>query len=283
MKKLLYPVLLGLVLTACEAKRETASEVSVAESAAPAPASPTSEPAAELAAPAAAPTPVSQPDARAVIYHGELNMAVDDFEQASAGIHRLLQQHRVLLSTAHETRADGQHRQEMTLKIPPAEFVPFVAALSQLGHVENKDLASADVTADVLEAATTASTKQAAATAAQTQLARATTPADISRLEEQTRQLRQEQETAQARLRQLGAESTWATLTLRYFQVLPTPTPASPMPDFLPRFLTSFYWGWSLVLGLLVVLANVWPLLVLGAAGWWGWRRWKQQAPTPLD
>lgn len=276
MKKLLYPVLLGLALTACEAKRETVLEAPATESAAP---TPTAEP----AAPAAAPDALAQPDARAVIYHGELNMAVDDFEQASAGIHRLLQQHHVLLSKAHETRADGQHRQEMTLKIRPAEFVSFVAALSQLGHVENKDLASADVTDDVLEAATAFSTKQTAASQAQAQLAHATTPAEISRLEEQARLLRQEQETAQARLRQLGAESNWASLTLTYFQVLPTPTPASPMPDFLPRFLTSFYWGWSLVLGLLVVLANVWPLLVLAGAGWWGWRRWKQQAPTPLD
>lgn len=273
MKKLLYPALLGLVLCACEAKRETTTvEAPVAEattvSTAPEPTT--------ANAVALTPPPAS---ARTVVYHGEMSMAVDDFEQASAGIQRLLQQHQVLLNTAHETRADGQHRQDMTLKIRPDEFVPFVAALSQLGHVDNKDLSSADITDEALEAAVTFGSKQAAATQAQAQLARASTPADISRLEEQTRLLRQEQETAQARLQQLGAESRWATLTLHYYQTLPA---ASPLPEFAPRFLTSFYWGWSLLLGLLVVLTYLWPLLALGAAGWWGWRRWKaKHAATP--
>jgi hypothetical protein len=52
------------------------------------------------------------------------------------------------------------------------------------------------------------------------------------------------------------------------------------MADFLPRFLTAFYRGWSVVLGLVVVLTNLWPLLLLGAAVVWGVRRWRLHHPA---
>jgi lipopolysaccharide biosynthesis regulator YciM len=98
--------------------------------------------------------PVATP-ARNIIYQGELDLAVTDFNQATTRINSLLAQNDAYLSTAHETRADGQHRQEMTIKVPPSKFVDLVTALSQLGHVENKDVASSDVTADVLQTAKT--------------------------------------------------------------------------------------------------------------------------------
>ena len=43
----------------------------------------------------------------------------------------------------------------MTLQIPPRQFVALVSALGKLGHIENKDISSADITADVLATALT--------------------------------------------------------------------------------------------------------------------------------
>jgi hypothetical protein len=277
MKYLIYPALLGLALTSCSQSRQEAVT-------APAPTTEllvTSAPLTPPATPESVPfAPKPQPD-RAIIYHGELDLAVDDFDQASTSIDQLLQQHHSYLNTARETRANGQHRQEMTLKVPPAEFLPLVAALGKLGRIDNKDVASSDVTADVLEATNTLSAQQSATTKAQAQLTHAANPAEANRLTEEVRQLQQEQAAAQAKLRQLGAASAWATLTLRYFQDLPTPAPPAPTADFIPRFLTSFYWGWSLVLGVIVVFTNVWPLLLLSAAGWWAVRRWHRQQVMP--
>jgi len=206
---------------------------------------------------------------------------VDNFEQASASINRLLVQHGSYLSTAHEERANGQQRQEMTIKVPPTEFAALVAALGRLGHIENKDIASTDVTADLLQAATNLDAKQVAV-AKQQQLASAANPAEARRLEEQTRQLRLDLAADQAKLQQLGARSTWATLTLRYYQVLPAPEPTAPLPTFAPQFLAAFYRGWSVVLSILVVLTNFWPLGLLGGVATWAVRRWRQRQATEL-
>lgn len=287
MKRLIYPALLGLALAGCsssstEQSATTPTEPTVSQSVI------TQRPAPEVAASApetvalAAPVPAAHSLGRDVVYQGELNLAVADFEQASAGINRLLVRHDSYLSTAHEERANGQQRQEMTIKVPPVEFAALVADLSRLGHVENKDIASTDVTADLVQAATNLAAKKAAVAKYQQQLAHATNPADAHHLEAQTQQLRLDLAADQARLQQLGARSAWAVLTLHYYQVLPAPEPSAPLPTFAPQFLTAFYRGWSLVLSILVALTNFWPLGLLGAVATWAVRRWRQRQPAEL-
>jgi hypothetical protein len=269
MKRLIYPVLIGLGLAGCSQSAKEQQLEAVTETASAAPSTPVGERG----------TPVRQSE-RSVIYDGQLDLAVDDFEQTTTAIDRLLEQHWAYLSTAHETRVNGQHRQEMTLKVKPSEFLPLVAALGKLGRVENKDISSADVTADVLAATTTLTGKQKAEAKYQQLLAAATNPAEVRRLEDLARESHLGIAAAQAQLQQFGTRSAWATLTLHYFQVLPTPAPSSPMPAFAPRFLEAFYRGWSFLLGLVVVLTNLWPLLLLGGIGTWGLHRWRlrQQA-----
>ncbi|GAB3634445.1 hypothetical protein GCM10027422_00350 [Hymenobacter arcticus] len=225
---------------------------------------------------AAPTTPTAAPN---VVYQGELDLAVDDFAQASDNIDRLLLRHKSYLSTAHETRADGQHRQEMTLKVLPTEFAGLVADLGKLGRIENKDISSADVTADMLQAAASVATQQATEIKYQQLLTHTTSPAEVRRLEEQTHQLRLTLAADQARLQQFSARSTWATLTLRYFQVLPEATPSVVAPVFAPQFLAAFYRGWSFLLSVLVVLTNVWPLLLLGGLSMGAVRWWRLRHP----
>ena len=232
-----------------------------------------------IAAPAVSAAPASQ-SPRTIVYQGTLDLAVVDFNQATTSINRLLEQHDAYLGTAHETRADGQHRQEMTIKVPPTRFVALVTALGQLGHVENKDVASADVTADILQAAKNLATKQAAAAKYQQQLIQATTKEAASRLKEQASQLQADVAADQAKLQQLGLRSTWATLRLRYYQPLAATDTDELQPAFAPQFQVAFNRGWSVVLTIAVVLTNIWPLLVLGGLGTWGWRRWRLRHPA---
>jgi hypothetical protein len=288
MKCLIYPALLGLALAGCsQASTEQSTDTTTESSANQSIMTQGSAP--EVATPAApesttpAPFAVATPPLdRHVVYHGELDLAVDSFEQASASINRLLVVHGSYLNTAHEERANGQQRQEMTIKVPPNEFAAFVAALSRLGHIQNKDIASTDVTADLLQTAANLEAKKTAAAKYQQQLAHAASPAEARRLEEQTRQLHLDLAADQARLQQLGARSAWATLTLRYYQVLPAPEPTAPLPTFAPQFLTAFYRGWSVILSVLVALTNYWPLILLGGLATWGVRRWRQRHPVEL-
>ncbi|HET9503100.1 MAG TPA: DUF4349 domain-containing protein [Hymenobacter sp.] len=284
MKRLILPALLGLALAGYDSSHEETSadaptQTTVSEVKSPTlPPMPAAEPEAAPAAAIAMTAPVAKPN-RDIIYQGELDLAVNDFNQATTRINQLLELHDAYLSTAHETRADGQHRQEMTIKVVPGKFVELVTALSQLGHVENKDVASADVTADVLQTAKTLATKQAAATKLQQQLAKTTDKDEASRLQAQASQLQTDLATDQAKLQQIGARSTWATLRLRYYQPLAATDTDEPQPAFAPQFQVAFNRGWSVVLSIAVVLTNIWPLLLLSGLGTWGWRWWRLRHP----
>jgi len=281
MKRLIYPALLGLALVGCDRAKEESSTETIAQAAATEatskslPPIPTTD---TIAAPAAPVASVIQ-SPHNIIYQGSLDLAVVDFNQATTSINRLLEQNDAYLGTAHETRAEGQHRQEMTIKVPPAKFVALVTALGQLGHVENKDVASADVTADMLQIAKSLATKQATAAKFQQQLAQTINKEAASRLQEQASQLQADLAADQAKLQQFGARSTWATLLLRYHQPLSATDTDEPEPAFAPQFLVAFNRGWSVILSIAVVLTNIWPLLVLGGIGTWGWRRWRLRHP----
>jgi hypothetical protein len=278
MKRLIYPALLGLALVGCSqanTKEDATMQDAVAASAQPMPV-----PTAERNAPTPLPTTdaqVAQSPGKAVVYEGKLDLAVDDFNQATTTINRLLEENDAYLSTAHETRADGQQRQEMIIKIPPAKFVSVVTALGQLGRVENKDVASADMTADVLQTNARITAKQATEAKYQQLLKHMTNPTEVRQLEEQTRQLQLDLSADQARLQAFGARSTWATLALRYYQILPTTELTTPLPAFGPQFQAAFNRGWSFILEIAVTLTNFWPLWLLGGIGAWGVRRWRQR------
>jgi hypothetical protein len=288
MKRLILPALLGLALAGCSSSQDEAStdaptQTIASEAKSPAlPPMPAAEPEAAPVSAAATAAPVAKP-ARNIIYQGELELAVTDFNQATTRINHLLEQNDAYLGTAHETRADGQHSQEMTIKVPPGKFVDLVTALSQLGHVENKDVASSDVTADVLQTAKTLANKQVAAAKLQQQLAKTTNKDEAGRLQTQASQLQADLAADQAKLQQLGSRSTWATLQLRYHQPLAATDTDEPQPAFAPQFQVAFYRGWSVVMSIAVVLTNIWPLLVLSGLGAWGWRWWRLRPQIPAE
>lgn len=288
MKYLILPVLFGLGLAGCSqsAQKETAETTAV--SAPDSAATPEVADHQQALSAAAAEDATARPEAVAhaktepghsVAYQAELNMEVENFDQATDHINALLDQHGAYLGTAHESRVDGQRRQEMTLKVPPAQFIPLVATLGKLGHIETKDITSADITAEMLATAAHLAEQQAANDRLRQELTRATSPTERARLESQLRRQAVEAAGTQTQLQQFGDRAKWATLQLRYYQVLPLAAPAPPMPDFSPLFLTAFYRGWSVILGLLVLLTNLWPLLLLAPAAWWGLRR-RQQHPA---
>lgn len=289
MKFLIIPVLLGLGLAGCSQAKsdETLAETKPEFPARRAPITATTV----TATPAANATTTAEQPAEAVAvakvqaghsvaYQAELSMAVDDFDQATDHVNELLERHGAYMGTAHETRADGQRRQEMTLQVPPRQFVALVSALGKLGHIEAKDITAADITADALATAARFGAQQATETQTRQQLARAASPAERARLEGEIRRQRVETDATQAQLQQFGNRAEWATLTLRYYQVLPVTEPSAPESPVAPRFRQAFGWSWGLLTNLAIALAYAWPALLLAALATWGLRRWRLRQPV---
>jgi hypothetical protein len=296
MKYLIFSALLGLGLAGCSSAPQSSTQAMVDESptATTPPPTLTASTGSSLTDTTLAATSVrtgtldtrlSSPAAsapRSVAYQGEMSLQVDNFEQATSRINQLLDQYGAYPSAAHETRANGQHYQEMTLKVPATDFLHVVAALAELGHIDNKDITATDVTAELVTLSTRVNARQATVTKNRQLLAQATSPAQLRQLEDQSRQLQAELAADKARLQQLGlgTQGLWATLHLRYTQMVPTAEPSAPLPAFAPQFLASFNTGWAFILNVLIVVTNVWPLFLLGAIAWPVLRWWRRRRPA---
>lgn len=272
MKRLIYPALLGLALAGCAQaeKEEAAVDYSASETTAEAPAANAAEPAAAVALPAARTAGLNQhPAGRSVIYHGQLRLRVENFEQTSARLDQLLTDHEAVLGTAHETRSGGQHQQELSIKVPPRQFLPLVSAIGRLGRIDSKDVSSSDATADLLAAEKAAAAKLAAAQTRQTAQPGSEAAALIQ-------QRQTEAQHAQALASSLRQQTQWATLTVYLYQPLAEEESAEPLPAYGPRFAAAFLRGGGIFLDVLVGLTNLWPLLTLAGLGYWAVRRWRR-------
>jgi hypothetical protein len=287
-----FTLLLATILTGCSEanhKAERTANISpilvdavpeVSMSAPPPPGAPNNEEVEDAAAPGAAaplpiPTGVVAPS-RLLIYHADLRLKVPSLPRASASLDSLVRRNEGFLSAATETRADGEWRQFMTIRVRPARFHALLAALSGLGTVEEKKLTTDDVTAQHADVAARLATKRAVEKRYVGLLSRARKISEILEIEGKIGEVREEIESTESRLKTLDDEVTYSTISLTCYQPLPQPVPEAPVVSFAGRLVESFYTGWTLITSLLIGMVAIWPFLLLGSIGWWAVRRWRR-------
>ena len=221
--------------------------------------------------PGSAPTPVN----RLLVYHADIRLKVNNLALTSKRLDTLVQRSGGYLSAATETREDGELRQEMTLRLPPARFQATLQVLALLGSVEHKNLTTDDVTAEHADVAARLGTKRAVEQRYVALLAKAQKITDILAIEKQIAEVREEIESTESRLKSLNDEVAYSTVTLLCYQPISQSVPDAPVVSLGSRLVTGFYDGWELLTSLFVGLVAVWPLLLLGSAVWWAVRRYR--------
>jgi hypothetical protein len=224
--------------------------------------------------PAASPGPVvTAPAARLLIYHAEVRLKAGSMPRAMAQLDSLVQRRSGYVSAAAKTRADGEWRQTTTIRVPPAQFRALLSGLAGLGTIEEKKLSTDDVTAEHADVAARLQTKRAIAQQYTALLTKAQKIKDILDIEAKLGEVREEIEATESRLKTLNNEVAYSTIELTLYQPLPQSIPDAPVVSLGSRAVEAFYNGWQLLMSLLVGAITLWPVLVLGAGGWWLWRR----------
>lgn len=220
--------------------------------------------------------PIVAATPRLLIYHADLRLKVESLPQAAPRLDSLVRRSGGYLSASTETREDGEWRQEMTIRVQPGRFSGLLAAIGKLGTVENKKITTDDVTAEHADVAARLRTKRAVEQRYVALLSQAKKIQDILDIEEKIGQVREEIESTESRLKTLNDEVAYSTITLTCYQVLEQSTPDAPVVSFGSRLLESVYDGWSMLTSLVIGAVAIWPLLLLGAVGWWAVRRWRR-------
>ncbi|RZK98218.1 MAG: DUF4349 domain-containing protein, partial [Hymenobacter sp.] len=235
------------------------------------------------AAPAAIPNPAVAAT-RLLIYHADIRLKTPTLSRATARLDSLVRRSSGYLSAASETHADGEWRQETTIRVPPRQFQSLLTGLAGLGTVEEKKLSTDDVTAEHADVAARLQAKRSVERQYTALLSKAQKIKDILDIEEKLGEVRETIEATESRLKTLNDEVAYATITLTLYQPITQNMPDAPVVSLGSRTVEAFYGGWQLLISLLLGVLNLWPL-VLGASitGWWLWRRRQanRQPPRP--
>jgi hypothetical protein len=227
---------------------------------------------------------VVTPAARLLVYHAEVRLKTTSMPHAMLQLDSLVRRSHGYLSAAAETHADGEWRQATTVRVPPAQFHSLLSGLAGLGAIEEKKLSTDDVTAEHADVAARLQTKRAIAQQYSTLLTRAQKIKDVLAIEEKLGEVREEIEATESRLKTLTSEVAYSTIELVLYQPLPQSIPDAPVVSLGSRAVEAFYGGWQLLTSLLIGGINLWPLLVLGAGGWWLWyRRRSRRSAVPTQ
>jgi hypothetical protein len=229
-----------------------------------------------------APTSTSGNAARLLVYQAEVRLKTAKMPRAMSRLDSLVRRSGGYLSAAAETRADGEWRQETTIRVPPARFQTLLSGLAGLGTIEEKKLSTDDVTAEHADISARLQSKRAVEKQYTTLLGKAQKIKDILDIEEKLGEVREEIEATESRLKTLNSEVAYSTIALTLYQPLPQSVPDAPVVSLGSRTVEAFYGGWQLLTSLFIGAINLWPVLLLGAGGWWLWhRRRAKRLPPP--
>ncbi|MBF9237518.1 DUF4349 domain-containing protein [Hymenobacter sp. BT683] len=225
----------------------------------------------------ATPTAAVVAPARLLIYHADLRLKVENLPQASKRLDSLVQRNGGFLSAANEVREEEEWRQAMTIRVLPSRFRAMMAALGNLGTVEEKKLTTDDVTAQHADIAARLRTKRIVEQRYIALLARAKKISDVLEVEQKIGEVREEIESTESRIKTLNDEVAYSTISLVCYQPLAQPIPDAPVVSFSSRLVDSFYTGWTLITSVLIGVVAIWPFLLLGSAAWWAVKRWRRR------
>jgi len=217
------------------------------------------------------------PIGRLLVYHAEVRLKTLDMLRAAARLDSLVRRSGGYLSAAIEARNDGEWQQISTIRVPPAQFKTLMSGLAGLGTVEKKELSTNDVTAEHADVTARLQTKHAVERQYTTLLNKAQKIKDILDIEEKLGEVREEIEATESRLKTLNSEVAYSTIALTLYQPLPQTVPDAPVVSLGSRTVEAFYGGWQLLTSLFVGTIALWPVLLLGAGGWWLWQRRRAQ------
>ena len=217
-----------------------------------------------------------KPSRREVIYTANLQIQVDKLQPAIQGIAKLIKEKNGYLSAENHTTYSGQSRVEMIARVPKEAFVDFVSGVETFSvYTASKNITAQDVTEEFVDIEARLRSKKAAEERFLELMKTAKTIGEVMDVENQLRTIREEIEARQGRLNFLQSQVTYSTVTVSMYEE--KPMVSSPQAGFWYQIKKGFENGWEGILGFIIGAVNLWPVWIVFAAIWAGYRWYKRK------
>jgi type IV secretory pathway VirB2 component (pilin) len=214
-----------------------------------------------------------------VIRTGQAFIEVEKVDAASLKIRQLAAQVGGYITNSSVSGGRDQIRQAtFELKIPAPKYDQAADLLPTIGKVETLNSTAQDVGEEFVDVTARVTNSRRLEERLISLLANRTGKLDeVLRVERELARVREEIERYEGRLRYLSARVALSTLTITVHEpapILGNSPGENPIAAALRRAWKNFI---TVIAGSIAALGVVIPLLLLGLAGWLGYRRWKRR------
>lgn len=200
--------------------------------------------------------PVSE---RKLIKEGEIEFETDNLDAAREDIYTAVDEFKGYIASEQVFNSPGRTTNTLTVRVPAADFDSFLAAASRSAQrLERKNIRVNDVTEEYLDVEARLKTKQELEARYRSLLSEAKNVSEILEIERELNLVRSEVESMEGRMKFLNNQVAFSTLSISMYQVLPDEN------KFTGKFGRAFHNGWNNLIWFFVLLANIWPFLLIG-------------------
>jgi hypothetical protein len=211
-----------------------------------------------------------------IIKNAILNIEVEDHAAYSERVHNSTKQFGGYIAQEEQQTTEYKKENTVTIKVPVDQFDNIVQSLSSgKEKVLVKKITSEDVTGEVVDTRSRMEAKRQIRERYMDLLKQARNMEEILQVQNVINDIQVQIESASGRINYLTHASSMSTIQLSFFQVLKPGTPDVKEPTFGFRVLDSLKNGLMWIGELVLLVLNLWPLVLLGAILYWGFKRWR--------
>jgi hypothetical protein len=198
-----------------------------------------------------------------LIKTGDLSFETNDIKVTRQNLNGLIKATQSYVSNESEDNYEGRTTNNLTIRIPSANFDDFINKLSVgVELFDYKNIYVTDVTDQYTDTEARIKTKKAIEQKYIALLERANSIDEILEIEKEIGYLRTEIESTEALLKSMTSQIAYSTLTVTFYEIDHT-HPQAEVPTMSNKFVDALGVGWEKILNFLVGLVENWPGLII--------------------
>jgi hypothetical protein len=221
--------------------------------------------------------PPSNPDwDKKIIKTAGLKLEVKDFTAYNNSLHNTVKQNGGYIAQEEQNLSEEKSESVVTIKVPVEQFENMMNQLpGNAIKVLERKINTEDVTGEVVDTKSRLEAKKQMRFKYLEFLKQSKNMEEVLQVQNEINGIQEEIESASGRVAFLSHQAAYSTINLTFFQPLSGFIPANENPSFITRIATAFKTGGSWFTELFIALIALWPLILSGFAGYYIFRKWR--------
>ncbi|MHC1702272.1 MAG: DUF4349 domain-containing protein [Tenuifilaceae bacterium] len=215
---------------------------------------------------------IENPDKK-IIKTAYLNIEVLNYDSSRKLIDATLKIYKAYVVNENLQNNDYQITNNLNIKVPADKFEILLKDISKFAKkVDYQNIEMQDVTEEFIDVETRLANSRKVEQTYIRLLRKTDSIEDILKIEQKLGEIRTDIESTQGRLKYLNHQVNLSSINLTIYQKIDFKYVPEKSEGFFQRLIKSIDLGWKGIVSVFLFIIKLWPLWLLAALGWYGWK-----------